>query len=240
MKSDNNFGKILGLIPARGGSKGLPRKNVLPVAGKPLIAWTIDAAKQSRHLDRLVLSSDDEEIMATARRFGCDVPFRRPNSLADDAATTIDVAKHALQALPGYDILVVLQPTSPLRSSNDIDAAVERLITTQADSCVTVNEPDKSPYWSYSVSNNGLIEPLIDAQLALKRRQELPPAYVINGAVYAAKTAWLMRQNGFVGSNTVASVMPAGRSLDVDTLQDLRVSEILLSERQPLRQVAGV
>lgn len=222
--------KVLGLIPARGGSKGLPRKNVLPAAGKPLIAWTVKAALASKYLDRVILSSDDDEIMAAAEQAGCEVPFKRPEEFATDQATTLDVARHAVEQLPGFDILVVLQPTSPLRSAGDIDATLEQLITSEANSAVSVTEPAKSPYWSYQMNSKGRLVTLLDEDLAKKRRQDLPTAYVLNGAVYAARIDWLLEQGGFVGADTVAHVMPAERSLDVDTALDLKMVELCLKE----------
>jgi CMP-N,N'-diacetyllegionaminic acid synthase len=128
--------KVLALIPARGGSQGLPGKNILPVRGRPLLAWSVDAARGSRRVDRVVLSSEDEAVIAAARACGCDVPFRRPYALASDTAPTIDVVLHALDALPGYDVVVLLQPTSPLRTVADIDGACVRFATSGAPACV--------------------------------------------------------------------------------------------------------
>lgn len=122
--------KVLALITARGGSKGLPRKNVLQVAGRPLIAWTIEAALKSNIVDRVVLSSDDNEIIETAKSWGCSVPFRRPAHLANDTASSMQVVLHALEQLPGFDYVILLQPTSPLRTASDIDAAFHELKST--------------------------------------------------------------------------------------------------------------
>ena len=133
MQSD----KVLALITARGGSKGLPRKNVLLAGGKPLIAWTVEAAVSSECIDRVVLTSDDDEIMAAAMAAGCDVPFCRPAHLASDVATSLDVVLHAIDQLPGYEYVVLLQPTSPLRTAADIDAAFELMLETEAPSCVS-------------------------------------------------------------------------------------------------------
>ena len=225
--------KVLAVIPARGGSKGLPRKNVLPLAGKPLIAWTLAAAQASTYIDRCILSSDDDEIIATTLAHGGDVPFKRPAHLADDASSTIAVAFHAIEQLPGFDILLILQPTSPLRSSNDIDRVLERLVDTNASSCVSVTEPDKSPYWAYSVAENDRITAVIDAELAACRRQDLPMTYVLNGAVFAARIPWLQQQRGFVGNDTVAHVMPRERSLDIDSQLDLQLCEAVYAAQQP-------
>src|SRR5271157_3678171 len=136
---------VLALIPARGGSKGVPRKNLREIAGKPLIAWAIEAGRQSRYIDRLILSSEDPEIMAQARSWGCEVPFVRPAELARDDTPGMEPVLHALTALPEeYDYVVVLQPTSPLRLAEDIDGCLETCLRQEAPACVTVAEVDQS------------------------------------------------------------------------------------------------
>lgn len=212
--------RVLGLIPARGGSKGLPGKNILPVAGRPLLAWTVDSGRGSRCIDRLVLSSDDEAIIAAARACGCEAPFRRPPALASDTAATIDVVLHALDELPDHDVVVLLQPTSPLRTGEDIDAACERFAASGAPACVSVSPVEQSPYWMYRLGDNHALEPLLEAPAGATRRQDLPPVYALNGAVYVADTAWLRRSRTFVTRETVAHVMPAERSIDIDTAAD--------------------
>ena len=139
--------RILGLITARGGSKGIPRKNVIDVGGKPLIGWTIDAAKESELLDRVVLSSDDDEIIQVATSMGCEAPFKRSADLSGDAASSADVVKDCLHRMPGYDYVALLQPTSPLRRTDDIDSAIRMCIDNDAPSCVSVCEAEESPYW---------------------------------------------------------------------------------------------
>lgn len=212
--------KVLALIPARGGSKGLPGKNILQVRGRPLLAFTVDAARGSRYVDRVVLSSDDEAIMAAARDCGCEVPFRRPAALASDDATTIDVVRHALDELPGFDVLVLLQPTSPLRTAGDVDAACERLDASGAPACVSVSPVEQSPYWMYHLDGDGALRPVIQPTPGITRRQDLPPVYALNGAIYIADASWLRRTGTFVTDETVAYVMPASRSLDIDTAED--------------------
>ena len=142
----NQNKRVLALIPARGGSKARPRKNILKAGKWPLIAWTITAAHNSVAIDKLILSSEDDEIIEIARGWGCDTPFKRPNDLAGDAAKSVDVALHALQELPGYEYLILLQPTSPLRLSRDIDAAFALMIKHGATSCASVCEANQSPY----------------------------------------------------------------------------------------------
>jgi len=211
---------VLALIPARGGSKGLPGKNILPAGGRPLLDWTIAAARASRYIDRVVLSSDDDAIIAVALACGCDVPFRRPAALASDSAPTMDVVLHALDQLPDFDIVVLLQPTSPLRTTADIDAACERMVKSVATTCVSVTEAEQSPYWMYQIDPNLALQPIIAAPENASRRQDLPKVYVLNGAVYVADTGRLRSTRAFVTRDTIAYVMPPHRSIDIDTAAD--------------------
>lgn len=222
---------VLALITARGGSKGLPRKNVLMAGGRPLIAWTIVAALESAVVSRVVLSSDDEEIMETAKAWGCTAPFRRPASLASDTASSIDVVLHAMERLPGFEYVVLLQPTSPLRTAADIDAAFELLRTSGASSCVSVCEVDQSPYWMFRLKEGSKMERLFPENAGAARRQDLPPVYVLNGAIYIAKVDLLRQTKNFVSEDCVAYVMPRERSLDIDSAEDFdafrrRIEEI--------------
>jgi N-acylneuraminate cytidylyltransferase len=212
--------RVLAVVPARGGSKGLPGKNILPVGGRPLLAWTTGAALAARALDRIVVSSDSDPILAAARACGV-VALRRPAELATDTATTLDVVLHALDACPGHDVVVVLQPTSPLRTAADIDGALERFAASAAPSCVSVCEAEQSPYWMYRLGDGQTMLPIIDGPSQATRRQDLPPVYVLNGAVYVADTGWLRTTRAFVAAGTVAHVMPRERSLDIDTADDL-------------------
>lgn len=213
----------LALITARGGSKGLPRKNVLPAGGKPLIAWTIQAAIESTTVDAVVLSSDDDEIIETAVAWGCSVPFRRPAHLANDTASSIDVVMHALDQLPGFEYIILLQPTSPLRAAVDIDAAFRLLERSGAPSCVSVCETDQSPYWMYQLNEDRSLRNLMPQQPTAMRRQDLPPVYVLNGAIYIAEIEWLRRSKRFVTPDTVAYVMSKHNSIDIDTPEDFEI-----------------
>lgn len=217
--------KILAVITARGGSKGVPRKNIRMVGGKPLIAWTIEAAKASRHLDRVVLSSEDDEIIAVARSHGCEVPFVRPVSLAQDETPGVDPVLHALDELPGYDVVVLLQPTSPLRIGEDIDGCVALFATSGADACVSVAPAEQSPYWMFRLGEGGRMLPLMPDGPDGRRRQDLPPVWVLNGAVYVADCAFLRRERGFLGGRLVGYPMPLDRSLDIDSERDLDMVE---------------
>ena len=221
--------KVLAVVPARGGSKGLPGKNILPVQGRPLLAWTADAALAARALDRIVVSSDSDAILAAARACGVE-GVRRPAELATDTASALDVILHVLEACPGHDVVVVLQPTSPLRSAADIDAALDRFDASGAPSCVSVCEAEQSPYWMYRLGDAQVLQPIVDGGLQATRRQDLPVVYVLNGAVYVADAAWLRTTRAFVAAGTVAHVMPVERSLDIDTAHDFERFEKTITE----------
>jgi N-acylneuraminate cytidylyltransferase len=222
--------RLLAVIPARGGSKGVPGKNIRAAGGKPLIAWTIEAARGSAHIDRAVVSSDDAEIIREARKLGADVPFVREARLADDKAPMLDVVLDAIARCPGYDWVVLLQPTSPLRTTADIDGAIDRCVAMKAPSCVTVCEARESPYWMYKLGSDARLEPLMGVE-APEQRQKLPPVYLLNGAVYVARTDWVRREKNFVTAETVAYTMPASRSLDIDTEADFVLFHTLLESR---------
>ncbi len=217
---------VLAIIPARGGSKGVPRKNIRQVAGKPLIAWTIEEARKSKYIDRLICSSDDPEIIGIAENWGCEAPFVRPDELARDETPGIAPVLHALEALPGFGMVVLLQTTSPLRSVADIDGCIEQCVAGGADACVTVTEAGQSPYWMYTLREDGAMQALIPAGRPVARRQDLPKAFLLNGAVYVANSAWLRRHKTFVGDGTLGFIMPQERSLDIDTELDLQILNI--------------
>ncbi|MBF0189993.1 MAG: acylneuraminate cytidylyltransferase family protein [Magnetococcales bacterium] len=221
---------VLAVIPARGGSKGVIRKNIRPLGGKPLLAWTIEAALACPQIDRVILSSEDEEIMATARQWGCEVPFPRPMALAGDETRAIDVALHLLATLPErYDFLVWLQPTSPLRTPQDITACLRLCVEHNAHSAVTVTQVDKSPHWMFHVAPSGTMRPVLPGDATLSNRQSLPPVHRLNGAVYVANTTWLRHSGRFVDAQTLACIMPPERSLDIDSEADLHMAAWWLS-----------
>ena len=223
--------KTLALIPARGGSKGIPRKNVKLIAGKPLIVWTIEAALRSSGLASVVVSTDDMEIADVARQAGAQVPFMRPTALAQDTTPGLDPVVHALSQLPQYDSMLLLQPTSPLRTTNDIDACLQLATERRARSVVSVSEPETHPYWTYRLSEKQTLERLVDTA-PVARRQDLPPVFAVNGALYFAETDWLRSSNSLVGAETLAYVMPRERSFDLDTPLDWMLAELLLKEQK--------
>lgn len=213
--------RVLAVITARGGSKGLPRKSLLPIGGLPLIGWTIRAAKASLRIDRLILSSDDPDIIDAANALGCDAPFVRAEHLASDVATSLDVVLDAVDRVSGYDIVVLLQPTSPLRSSEDIDGTLDLL--KDRPSAVSVTPPDVHPWIVYQADCSGALSPYISGQdVVAARRQDMPAAWALNGAVYAADIEWLRKNRGFVrAGQTGFWPMPSAASIDIDTEQDL-------------------
>lgn len=224
---------VLALIPARGGSKGVPGKNTRGAGGKPLIAWTIEAGKASRYVDRLILSTDDPSIAAVARQFGCEVPFTRPVELATDKADSMAVVRHALESLPErYDYLLLLQPTSPLRGAADIDAAFEHFVESGAKTCVSVCEPDKHPYWMVTMAADNTVRHLFPPEQVPTRRQDAPPIFAFNGAIYIAPADYLAAGGEFIAAGTVGYVMPKDRSFDIDTELDLRLADFLLTQGQ--------
>jgi CMP-N,N'-diacetyllegionaminic acid synthase len=223
----------LGVIAARGGSKGLPRKNVLPAGGKPLIEWSVAAGLGSVLLDRLIVSTDDPEIAAAAQSAGCDAPFLRPPELTTDEARIEDALLHALDSLDEpYDYIVLLQATSPLRRAEDIDGCLRRCIETAAPACVAVAEAAKSPYWMFELTGEDRLSPLLDGAGMRRHRQELPAAYLPTGAVYVAETGWFRQKRTFYDPETVGYVMPTDRSLDIDSRHDLLVFEAIIAEAQ--------
>jgi len=223
---------ILGLIPARGGSKGLPRKNIRPLLGKPLIAWTIEQALASKYLDMVIVSTDDEKIAEISRKYGAELPFMRPKKLATDEARGIDVVLHAMDQIEEndkpYDLLILLQPTSPLRTSEDIDKAIELLFLKKAQTIVSVCEVDHHPYWSNILPKNGCMKDFIKAEIMNKNRQELPVFYRLNGAIYLAYWDYLKEQKSFLGKETFAYIMLQERSIDINKEIDFKLAEALM------------
>lgn len=220
--------RVLAVIPARGGSKGVPRKNLRLVGGKPLVAWTIEQARAVPGLDRIVVSSEDAATLDVARAWGADTPFVRPAELAADTTPGIDPILHAVEAMPGYDYVVLLQPTSPLRRPEDIESCVRHTLTCGAPACLSVTVADQSPHWMFWMDTSGRLTPLLDGGPPPARRQDLPPVYVINGAIYVAAIPWLIQHRTFVSAETIGFEMPLERSLDLDTEEDFDLLQLRL------------
>ena len=220
---------LLGIIPARGGSKGIPRKNIRPLAGRPLLHWTIDAARKSGCVDRLIVSTEDEEIAAVAKERGAEVPFLRPPELAADDTPGIDPVLHALEQLPEYEWVLLLQPTSPLRSAEDIAGILDFCHEHGSPSAVSVSEVTKPPHWMFYRDERSRLTPVLLGDRPT-RRQDLPPAYALNGALYLARADWLQKTRDFVNSETVGYPMSSERSYDLDTEEDWKWMEWVMSQ----------
>lgn len=227
--------KILAIIPARGGSQGVPRKNIRILAGKPLIAYTIKAALESKYHPRVMVSTDDESIAKIAKEMGAEVPFIRPAHLAQDDTPMLPVLQHAIGCLreSGYnpDIIAVLQPTSPLRTSKHIDQAISILVDTGADSVVSVCEAEHSPYWMKKIDSEGRLTPFLNTEKEYTRRQDLPKVYRFNGAIFITRPDIIMNQGRLLGDDTRAYIMEPEDSIDIDTEFDFKVAEFLIKER---------
>jgi len=226
-----NDQKVIVLIPARGGSKRLPRKNVMMLGNKPLIAWSIEAAKGSKYVDEVIVSTDNTEISEISNKYGASVPFMRPAKLAADRSTTNDVILHAVDALKlkGNDILVVLQPTSPLRKSFDIDSSIELMENKQANGVVSVCECEHSPLWSNKLPPDRNLSSFISNETLGKRSQDIETFYRLNGAIYAFKCQSIKEHNGlFYDENVFAFVMSRDSSVDIDVLADFKLAEFYL------------
>ena len=230
-----NSKSVLAIIPARGGSKGLPGKNIKELCGKPLIAWSIEQAKSCSDIDSIVVSTDDREIANVAQKYGAEIPFMRPAELANDTASTIDVIFHAINWLKEHEnyqtrYTLLLQPTSPLRALEDIRGAIQTLKTKKAQAVVSVCETDHHPWWSNILPENGNMKDFLRPEIFNKRRQDLPVFYRLNGAIYLADTDYLREQNSFLGPNTFAYKMPQSRSVDIDSDVDFKFVALLLEE----------
>ncbi len=232
---------VVAVIPARGGSKGLPGKNVIDLCGKPLIAYTIEAALQSKYIDRVVVSTDAPHIAKIARRYGAEVPFLRPRSLALDTAHTPPVIIHAIRFLEkhsyGVDIVVTLQPTSPLRESRQIDQAIERLVTSRCGSVASAKPAEYPPYWLVKIRGHKAIPFVNDGvNYFNKERQQLPKTYQLNGAIYVTRKNRLLESGNIITERCGIVLMDDITSSDIDTYSDLeKIAGIVKKRRSRYR-----
>ena len=232
----NDNRRILAIIPARGGSKGVPRKNVRILNGKPLVYYTIAEAQKATLLDRTVLSTEDEEIASIGREYGMEI-VARPAELAEDHVASRPVYQHVithLEETDGYhaDVVVALQPTSPCRVADDIDGAIRLFLASDCDSVVGVCETEHPPYWTFTV-DNGFLAPVIPGWEEIYQRQQAPMTYRFNGAVYVIHRDVIMEhEQGVMGSRIKPYLMPRDRSIDIDAELDLKLASIVLGERK--------
>jgi len=228
--------EVIGLITARGGSKSIPGKNIRLLAGKPLIAWTIEAALQCKELSRVIVSTDDTKIAEVARQWGAEVPFIRPTELSQDDSPHISVVLHAIHWMEGKqglcpDYVMLLQPTSPFRTVEDVRQAIKLAKDRQAVAVVSVCEAEKHPYLCKRILDDGTLSEFIKTEIGYLRRQALPPAHALNGAIYLNKRSSLIQDQTLLPAATIAYVMPQERSLDVDTPWDWHVADLILKDK---------
>ena len=226
--------KHLAVIPARGGSKRLPGKNLLPLQGKPLIAWSIDAALQSDLYDRVIVSTDDKVIAEVAVANGADVPFLRPAELAGDHSSPVDAACHLIESLDEeFETLTWLQPTSPLRTSSHLQEAFSLMNTRNADAVISVCECEHSPLWTGTIEEDGNMRDFLQNENFRKVSQELPTYHRVNGALFVVRLRPFLSQKTFYlnGDRTFAYEMSAETSVDIDTQLDFKMADYLLQER---------
>lgn len=229
--------RVLGIIPARGGSKGIPRKNVRLLAGRPLLQYTAEAALAARGLFRVILSTEDEEIAAVGRQCGIEVPFLRPPELSRDDTPTLPVLQHAVAALEKegarFDAICLLQPTAPLRLSSDIDGCIDLLAESGADSVVTVLPVphEHNPHWVYFRNEQGFLRLSTGEDAPIPRRQLLPPAFHREGSVYVMRRDILMAQNSLYGTTVAGFLIDPSCSVNIDTMEDWIEAERLLRDR---------
>ncbi|KAI3350329.1 acylneuraminate cytidylyltransferase family protein [Clostridium botulinum] len=230
-----NNKRVLAIIPARAGSKGIIRKNIKKINGKPLIAYTIEEALKSKYIDRVIVSTEDEEIAEISEKFGAEIPFFRPKELAQDNTPGIDPIIHSICYLEENEdyiceYVICLQCTSPFRKTYEIDEAIKELIEKDGDSIVSVCESEISPYWMKKIKSNKIID-FLDSGKNYKRRQDLPNIYRLNGAIYAAKTQIILQNKNWYTKNTLPYVMSKKSSIDIDDLIDFKFAEFLMKEK---------
>ena len=216
--------KILAIIPARGGSKGIPKKNIVDLGGKPLIAWTIEASLKSKYITDTYVSSDDDEILNISKKYGANT-IKRPAELATDTATSESVVEHIIYELKKqhklYDCIVLLQPTSPFRDEKIISGAIESFFSKNATSLISVNEIDNKVLKAFVENKNGFIEGIKNNIYPFLRRQDLPKVYMSNGAIYIIKTDEFLRDKSFWTPKTIEFIIGEKESLDIDSINDL-------------------
>lgn len=229
-----NNKKILAIIPARAGSKGIKDKNIIDLNGKPLIAYSIEAGLSSKYIDKVVVTTDGEQIADVARKYGADVPFLRPNNLASDTSKTIDAVIHCIEELnkynEEYDYMVLLQPTQPLRQSWHIDEAIELILEKDEDALVSVSKVNDHPILMRTIDENGHTKNLLQ-ECSTKRRQDFPNYYKVNGAIYINKINENLNSNTSLNDNELAYIMDSKYDVDIDELLDLHIAELVMKKK---------
>lgn len=225
--------KIIAIIPARGGSKRLPGKNIKKLLGKPLIAWTIEAAQKSKYLERIIVSTEDKKIARISQKYGAET-IKRPKKLSADEAKTIDVVFDALKSLKrkNYtpELMVLLQPTSPLRTSEDIDKAIKIFLKNKCKSVISVREIESSTYWCFQIDK--YLKPFFGKKYFQKTRRQLPKIYKPNGAIFISRPEILFKHRSFYCDKTLPYIMPLKRSIDIDNEIDLKLAGLIIKNER--------
>jgi N-acylneuraminate cytidylyltransferase len=225
------------LICARGGSKGLPGKNIKLLNGIPLIGWSINIAKQMNNVSRIIVSTDSIDIAQIAKEFGAEVPFIRPDYLAQDGSSEWLVWRHTVNYLKendeeGVDALIVLPATSPLRSIGDIDTCIEKFESSKVDSIITVSEASRSPYFNMIINNNDYASLVIQPESQIIRRQDAPKVFDMTTVAYIVDANFIIKHNGMFEGRVKSVVIPQERAIDIDNLIDFKVAECLLNQKE--------
>lgn len=228
---------ILAIIPARGGSKGLPKKNVKILGNKPLIAWSIESALESKQISKTIVSSDNDEIIAISKQYGAEIPFKRPEKLATDSATTKDVLLHTIEFYKtqniNFDYIVLLQPTSPFRKKGAIDLAIKKAIETNVDMVVSVKETSSNPYYVlFEEDDKGFLTKSKEGTFT--RRQDCPIVYEFNGSIYVIKVNSLLKYNSMSFKKSIKFKMDKFHSIDIDTQLDFDFANFLIKSNKIL------
>ena len=229
--------KILAIVPARGGSKGLPGKNVRSLCGRPLIQWSIDTALACKEIDAVVVSTDDEQIAWVAAAAGAEVPFLRPPALADDTASSTNVVIHALDFLESkgrvFDIVLLLEPTSPLREVADIQVALQRMVDTKAAAIVSVCRAESThPAFMFRSNEESRLEPFLSTSPTGLRRQEIEPLFYLDGTLYASTVEALRQQRSFYHEDTLAYEVAKWKALEIDDIEDFQMVEAIAKYKE--------
>lgn len=230
---------VIAIVPARSGSKGLPGKNIKPLCGKPLIAWSIDAGLGSQYVDEVMVTTDSEEIATIAAEFLASVPFIRPAELASDTVSSMDVVRHVLDfyqnnLLKAFDYTVLLEPTSPLREKEDIDRAMERLVENRNASAIVgiCKTETQNPAFLVNRDTNGFISGYENPEIPILRRQDIKDVYFFEGSIYISETATLLRKNSFYHAGTLGYELPKWKSIEIDDLDDFIMAEALFVNKR--------
>jgi len=226
--------KVIAIIPARGGSKGLPKKNIISLGNKPLIAWSIEAALSSKFITNVIVSSDDKDILKVANDYGAQTHLRSASLASDNAKTEpvlVEVLSYLESKNQNFDYLVLLQPTSPLRTVSDIDEAFTILTGKKATSLISVKEPESNPLKSFVLNEEGYMQGIVNNDFPFMPRQALPKVYYPNGAIYIVEVSYFKKSEKLFSNKTVSYVMGAEKSVDIDTKSDILRAEKIMKER---------